>query len=153
MTQRKKGFTLIELMVVMAIIAVLAVLMIGAIQLARSTATETTHRSNGKTIQTALESTYAKYKMYCGGTSGVTCTTSTATTPFDTIDGQLNVTLNTSSTAGSCVLPAGANAGGGRVSVTSTTYKIIPVNSNCSGTGNTTAVVAGDLDSDVYEVK
>jgi prepilin-type N-terminal cleavage/methylation domain-containing protein len=150
MTQNKKGFTLIELMVVMAIIAVLAVLMIGAIQLARSTATETSHRSNGKTIQTALESTYAKYKMYCGGTSGVTCTVGTATTPFDTIDGQLLVSLNTSSTAGSC---ASSNAGGGRVSVTGTTYKIIPVNSSCSGTGSTTTVVAGDLDSDIYEVK
>lgn len=60
----KKGFTLIELMVVMAIIAVLAVLIIGAIQIARKTATETTHRSNGETIHVAIEAIYARTQKY-----------------------------------------------------------------------------------------
>lgn len=63
--KNKKAFTLIEVMVVMAIIAVLAVLIIGAIQLARRTSTETTHRSNAKTVQTALERQYAQFKEYC----------------------------------------------------------------------------------------
>jgi prepilin-type N-terminal cleavage/methylation domain-containing protein len=71
--RNKKGFTLIEVMVVMAIIAVLAVLIIGAITLARNTSRETTNRSNAKTVQTALEGVYAKYRMYCGGSTGVTC--------------------------------------------------------------------------------
>jgi prepilin-type N-terminal cleavage/methylation domain-containing protein len=169
----KKGFTLIELMVVMAIIAVLAVLMIGAIQLARSTATETTHRANAKTIQTALEGNFAKYKVYCGGTSPVTCTTGTATTPFSTIAGlgQLNVALGSASTASTCAVGTAAvgtlgqpgyvaatnpsaNAGGGRVSVMQTTYSIIPVVSNCTGSGTTTTVApAGDLSSDVLSVQ
>jgi len=58
-TLNKKGFTLIELMVVMAIIAVLSVLIISAINAARNAATDTTRRSNGKSIQVALEAYYA----------------------------------------------------------------------------------------------
>ena len=60
----KKGFTLIELMVVMAIIAVLAVLIIGAISIARQTATDTQRRGLVKEIQVALESEYAKNNSY-----------------------------------------------------------------------------------------
>jgi prepilin-type N-terminal cleavage/methylation domain-containing protein len=62
------GFTLIELMVVMALMAVLAVLVLGAVQLARNTATETIHRSNAKAVQTALEASFSKYKVYCNST-------------------------------------------------------------------------------------
>jgi len=115
MTQQKKGFTLIELMVVMAIIAVLAVLMIGAIQLARSTATETIHRSNGKTIQTGLESKYAKDKAY-PALSGVS---------FKAAATALGVTLtSTCTTAG--------KEDGGTVTSTTTTYTISPYDSKCA---------------------
>jgi len=60
----KKGFTLIELVVVMAIIALLALLIIGAIIVARRTATETANRSNAKTVQVALESRFAATRQY-----------------------------------------------------------------------------------------
>jgi prepilin-type N-terminal cleavage/methylation domain-containing protein len=121
----KKGFTLIELMVVMAIIAVLAVLMIGAIQLARSTATETTHRSNAKTLQTALESNFAKYKMYCGGSTGIACAATDFTTASTNLSG---ITLGTASSA----CPAN-EAGGGRITtLTGTSYVLAPANSSCT---------------------
>lgn len=154
MTQNKKGFTLIELMVVMAIIAVLAVLMIGAIQLARRTATETTHRSNAKTIQTGLEGTYAKYRQYCGATGQpVSCTSSTGTVSFAAIaaPGQLAVTLGAANTSNTCDA-ASANNGGGRVSVTTTGYKIIPVVYDCVGAGDTTTIATGDLATDVLSM-
>lgn len=109
----RDGFTLIELMVVMAIIAVLAVLIIGAIQLARRTATETTNRSNAKTIQIAMESNYAKNKSYDVFTAKTF--TSAATT--------LGVTLNSTCT--------GTGDGGGLVTSTATTYTITPYNYNC----------------------
>jgi len=125
MTQSKKGFTLIELMVVMAIIAVLAVLMIGAIQLARSTATETTHRSNAKTLQTALESNYAKAKVYCGNTGGLSCNTAV---DFTAASNTLGVTLGTA--ASGC--PAD-EAGGGRITtITTTSYVLAPANAGCT---------------------
>lgn len=67
----KKGFTLIELMIVMAIIAILAVLGIAAINSARKTARDTQRRANAKSIQTGLEAYYATYKAYPkNGTSG-----------------------------------------------------------------------------------
>lgn len=152
MTQNKKGFTLIELMVVMAIIAVLAVLMVGAIQLARTTATETTHRTNAKTIQTALESQFARYRQYCGASGqAVTCDSGTTTRSFTTTAGssQLNVTLGNASSTGTCA-SSGANDGGGRVHIESSSYKIIPVSSGCANTGTGTTVNStGDLASDV----
>lgn len=61
---KSKGFTLIEVVVVMAIIAVLAVLIVGAITVARNTATETTNRTNAKTMQAALEASYSKNRSY-----------------------------------------------------------------------------------------
>lgn len=64
MIKTKKGFTLVEIVVVMAIIAVLATLVVGAITVARNVAKETTHRANAKTIQTALEAKYARDKRY-----------------------------------------------------------------------------------------
>ncbi len=60
---KKKGFTLIELVVVMAIIAVLALLIVAAIAAARRQATTTQRIGNLKTIETALESRASK----CGG--------------------------------------------------------------------------------------
>jgi len=132
MTQQKKGFTLIELMVVMAIIAVLAVLMIGAIQLARSTATETIHRSNGKTIQTAMEGYYAKNKQYpVYGTAGSPVSFKTAAD-----DTHLKVAITTSCTAT-------GKEDGGTVWSTATTYAIQPYDSAC----------AAVLTKDLLEVK
>ncbi len=61
---RKKGFTLIELMIVMAIIAILAVLGIMAIQTARMTARDTQRKDNVKKVQIALEEWYIIYKSY-----------------------------------------------------------------------------------------
>lgn len=60
MTQNKKGFTLIELVVVMAIIAVLAALMVTAIVAARKQANNTQITGNAKTIETGLETYSAK---------------------------------------------------------------------------------------------
>lgn len=59
-----RGFTLIELVVVMAIIATLSILVVGAITVARRTALETQHRSDARTIQTALEAYHTQYKIY-----------------------------------------------------------------------------------------
>lgn len=66
----KKGFTLIELMVVMAIIAVLTVLVIGAINVARRSSRDTQRRANAKAIQVALEEKFASSggKTYPAGT-------------------------------------------------------------------------------------
>lgn len=118
MIQNKKGFTLIELMVVMAIIAVLAVLMIGAIQLARSTSLETTHRSNAKTVQTGLEGYYAKNKAYPA---------TTGTVSFDTVATATGVKLTTTN---ECTVAA--QLGGGTVTYTATGYTINPYNAACT---------------------
>ena len=64
---------MIEIVVVMAIIAVLAVLVVGAINIARHTATETTHRENAKTLRICLEGYKARYGAYCGGGGFISC--------------------------------------------------------------------------------
>ncbi len=56
----KKGFTLIEVVVVMAIIAVLAVLVVGAIQVARKQSKYTEARSELRDIRTAMEAYISK---------------------------------------------------------------------------------------------
>lgn len=61
---KKKGFTLIELVVVMAIIAVLSVLIIGAITVARRMSTETANRGTAKSVQTGLEAYFGQHKAY-----------------------------------------------------------------------------------------
>lgn len=63
----KKGFTLIEIVVVMTIIAVLAALVVGAIMISKRMATETANRQNARTLRTCLEAYSAKYKKFCGG--------------------------------------------------------------------------------------
>ncbi len=71
--KNKKGFTLIELMVVMAIIAILSVLIVAAIQAARRSSVESQNRGNAKTIETALEAVSARNGgVYCGVQS-ITC--------------------------------------------------------------------------------
>ncbi len=87
----KKGFTLIEIMVVIAIIAVLSVMIFGAINAARRSAAETQHRSNATTLQTLLESHYTRYRVYCGG-GGYTCPT--AAVSFETVYDGLNGALD-----------------------------------------------------------
>ena len=152
----KKGFTLIELMVVMAIIAVLAVLILGAVQLARNTSTETIHRSNAKGVQTALEANYAKNKRYCGtfggtelpcGTIDVGFTapvttwalqgpaltsTSNLYNAYYTLTGT-NL-ANAGSTVGQCVDSTKGGYGGGRIlALTPQSYMIGVVNAGCTG--------------------
>ncbi len=130
MKKEKQGFSLIEIMVVMAIIAVLATLVIGAVQLARRTATETTHRSNAKTIQVALEANYAKFRYYCGQTGEIACGTYSfsaaagATTPA--------VTNNLGVSLGSAFCTAVGQLGGGSVTINTTSYTISPQNFDCS---------------------
>lgn len=119
--KNKKGFTLIELMVVMAIIAVLAVLMIGAIQLARRTATETTHRSNAKTVQTGIEGYFAKKKSY-PATSG-TVSLDAANTSLGTSGVTLGLTPECAGTA---------QLGGGTVTWSTTGYTIMPYDYKCT---------------------
>jgi len=70
MTKLKKGFTLIELIVVVAIIALLAGIVVGGITIARQSAIEAERKGNLKSIQTALEAYSQKngYK-YPAGTS------------------------------------------------------------------------------------
>ncbi len=62
--KKKKGFTLIEIVVVMAIIAVLAVLVVGAIMIARSQSRDTKYTADAKTIRDILESYYADHQRY-----------------------------------------------------------------------------------------
>lgn len=64
MTKAKKGFTLIEVVVVMAIIAVLAVLVVGAIGIARRMARDTQRRNDLKNFQVALEAYRSKKGSY-----------------------------------------------------------------------------------------
>ncbi len=68
--KKRKGFTLVELVIVMTIIAVLAVLVIGAITLARQQSRNTTLRNDAKLLKTAVEAHYAKYKSFPAAPSG-----------------------------------------------------------------------------------
>lgn len=74
-TKLKKGFTLIELVVVMAIIAVLAALMVAALSAARKQATNTQRMGNLKAVEAALETRSAK----CGGNYFAASTTPACT--------------------------------------------------------------------------
>lgn len=154
--KKLKGFTLVELLVVMALIAVLAVLILGAIQLARNTATETTHRSNAKVVQAALEAQFAKYKRYCapsttageitcpGGVNGPTGVTSgySLASIAASILPAVNLS-NGSSTSGVCLV-GGTGAGGGRITnLTSNGYAVVPSNYNCSSTNFNDVVQTG----------
>lgn len=120
---KRKGFTLIELVVVMAIIAILSVLVIGAITVARRTSTETANRGTAKSIQTGLEAYYAKNKQY-PATSG--------TVTFDAIvatGGALNGMVTTQ---GAQCTGATTYKGGGTVTYTATGYTLNVANWECT---------------------
>ncbi len=111
---KKKGFTLIELVVVMAIIAVLSVLIIGAITVARRMSVETANRGTAKSVQTGLEAYYGKNKVYPASSGSVTFDAIVAT------GGSLNGTVTLQ--GAQCTGVATTWKGGGYVEYTSTGY-------------------------------
>ena len=134
---RRKGFTLIEVMVVMAIIAVLAVLIIGAISLARRTASETTNRSNAKTIQTALEAVFVKNKVYCT-TPGTTITPACGAVTTAALATSFIAAIQSPTLATTCDDKAATTMAGNYIfkgvevtALTPTTYTIYPVDYSC----------------------
>jgi prepilin-type N-terminal cleavage/methylation domain-containing protein len=73
MKRRKKGFTLIELMIVIAIIAILAAVLVPNFMRAREASRLTACKSNLKSLSTAMETYSNDYDgMYPGGTGGGT---------------------------------------------------------------------------------
>jgi prepilin-type N-terminal cleavage/methylation domain-containing protein len=130
---KRKGFTLIELVVVMAIIAILALLVVGAIIVARRTAIRTANNTNAQTLQTGLEAYYAKHRTYAytgftaGEAFGPTSTVGTASA-------DLGVTLG----GGGC-----SNAGGTVSSATATGYTIVVWDEDCSATDTDNRTISG----------
>jgi prepilin-type N-terminal cleavage/methylation domain-containing protein len=71
MKRRKKGFTLIELMIVIAIIAILAAVLVPNFMRAREASRLTACKSNLKSLSTAMETYSNDFDgMYPGGTQG-----------------------------------------------------------------------------------
>lgn len=66
----KKGFTLVELLVVMSIIGVLAALAVGSFRTAQMRGRDATRKSDLKQISHALELFYADYGRYPDASSG-----------------------------------------------------------------------------------
>ena len=127
----KKGFTLIELVVVMAIIAVLAALVVGAIIVARNTSLETANRTNGKTLQTGFEAVYASTRAYGTPASATTVTFQTAA--GSTIANVSGAGMTTGSI--NCVgktIGTQAVDGGGYVTYSKNGYLIVPATSSCT---------------------
>lgn len=119
--KNKKGFTLVEVVVVIAIIAILSLLIVGAIVVARNAATEATNRNNGSTLRLALEAHYARHGVYCGTPSTFLCpgTELDFSTVSDRLRGAgIQNEIRTTPTAG----------GGGRfttLSAQSVTYQVL----------------------------
>lgn len=75
MRKKRKGFTLIELMIVIAIIAILAAVLVPNFMRAREASRLTACKSNLKNISTAVETYSNDYDgLYPGGTGGTTAT-------------------------------------------------------------------------------
>ena len=133
MKRSKKGFTLIELVVVMALIALLSLLVIGAIIAARRMVTETKHRNNGKSIQVGMEKFYASNKSYPVATNvrnGYTATA--ANNKFSDMATFLAVSIESTATEAAACQTTGAAGGGGKVALTSATaFSIKPWDWNC----------------------
>ena len=138
--REKGGFTLIELVVVMAIIAVLAMLIIGAIIVARRTATETTNRSNAKTMQTAIETYYSKNRSYpvISNVSLKALGTEGTTVGSNTILGNPKVTASCSGSIGAIVADDG-----GYVSSTSSGYTVYVADYSCTAETSTSDRLTG----------
>lgn len=99
--QKKKAFTLIELVVVMALIAILATLIIAAIVAARNAAADTQRRSNAHSVQTGLEAFYARQKSYPPAAAGLTAI-------VDAVNAGGSNILPATGTSGALTDPAGA---------------------------------------------
>jgi prepilin-type N-terminal cleavage/methylation domain-containing protein len=147
--ESNKAFTLIEVMVVMAIIAVLAILIIGAITLARKSQEETKHRSNARTVQTAMEAFFTRHRVYCG-TAGLSCQTMT----FRSLANFLSATgLETNLVPTACdgaasnfIVPqayarrATLPAGGGDITLTTGSITLSIADADCNDVGETITV-------------
>jgi len=73
MKRRKKGFTLIELMIVIAIIAILAAVLVPNFMRAREASRLTACKSNLKSLSTAMETYSSDFDgLYPGGLNGGT---------------------------------------------------------------------------------
>jgi prepilin-type N-terminal cleavage/methylation domain-containing protein len=129
----KKGFTLVEVVVVMSIIAVLALLTVGAIKSARFTSRTTTHITNAKILQAGMKAYFAKHKIYPPATEGDTGPNGWDSYPFDMLAEQLNVTLTPTS---ECHNENGWADGGGQVWIQtgSRHYTISPYDGDCHDT-------------------
>jgi prepilin-type N-terminal cleavage/methylation domain-containing protein len=77
----KKGFTLVELLVVMAIIAILATLIVGGFRSSQMRGRDAQRKSDLKQISTALELFYADYGKYpaASGTQVAACSYNSGT--------------------------------------------------------------------------
>ena len=128
----KKGFTLIELVVVMAIIAVLAALVVGAIIVARNTSLETANRTNGKTLQTGFEAVYASTRAYGTPASATTVTFQTAAgSTIANVSGAGMTTGVVINCAGKTIGTQAVD-GGGYVTYSKNGYLIVPATSSCT---------------------
>jgi len=82
--RNRRGFTLVELLVVMAIIAVLAGMLLPAVQAARETARRTSCAGNMRQMALATHNYEAAFKMMPSGGEGTDYSTDPPSTRFDT---------------------------------------------------------------------
>jgi prepilin-type N-terminal cleavage/methylation domain-containing protein len=108
---KKKGFTLIELVVVMAIIAILALMIVGAIVVARRTAIETANRTNAKSIQAAMEAAYSRTQTYPTFAAGTTLTVASANAALTGVALDTNTACTTGTFSGGGQIVTSATAG------------------------------------------